>query len=361
MQNKRSAISTIIIGCFVVLAVVILLILNLMKAGEDKNNPTDTTEIVSSSTQEETTSLAVITTSEIVATSESQPFDLKNSPFGINPTTPDSVVNCGVKTLDIPHGDETLTFSVGVENDFDRAIILNPRCEQATEKRVIGYYMTCPYGGSLIQEKSVSALLPDMREKGIKNVIIQRTYDKLDNAEYEDMNHFGISWAPDNTTIEEQYVDVRAIDLDNHELIALFRIVMTVKDGKYMISNLHSLQVEGDVADTLAHMAREAMRNGVIGSLKEGSYDNTPVLVERRDYRTYFSSFVSASRNAMLYAGNVQYPVYAVSVNTEVETLSFVTFYYTYTADPITGATQYTLLGYDALFPFTEDTIITYD
>lgn len=360
MQNRKSIISTIIVGCFVALAVCILLVLNLMKAGDEKNNPTETTESVISTTQEETAA-QVVTFSENTETVESQPFDIENSPFSIYPTNPDSVINCGVKKLVIPHGDETLIFSVGIENDFDRAIILNPMCEQATEKRVIGYYMTCPYGGALLYEQTGPYLLPEMREKGKKNALIQRTYDKLYNVEFEDLNHFGVSWAPDFQTGEDQFIDVRAIDLDNHELLALFRIVLTVENGKYKISALHSLQVEGDIADTLSHMAREAMKNGVIGSLKEGSYENTPVLIERRDYRTYFTSFVSASRNAMLYAGNVQYPVYAVSVNTEVETLSFVTFYYTYTADPITGATQYTLLGYDALFPFTEDTIITYD
>lgn len=352
---------TIVIGCIVALAILILIVLNLMKGG--KGNNTESTEATGTNpavTQNDPNATQPTDTNgNPVDTGVSYPIE--NTPFEIYPTIPDSAVNTGAKSVQIKHGSEVFTFSVGVENDFDRAIILNPSCDKATETRVFGYYVTYPHGGSLINEMADYCNLAQMREQGKKNVMIDRTYDTLYSAEYVDMTHFGVSWAPEWQTRDEQYLDFRAIDLDTYEMVAIFRVYFVQEGGKFKIGTIVDLRVEGETADDLAALAREAMSNGVVGSLKNGSYDNTEVLVERRDYKTYFTSFCSATKHEMLYSGMISYPVYAVTVNTTVETVSYVTFYFSPRTNSESGRTSYTLLGYDCLFPFTADSMISYD
>lgn len=362
MQKNRSIMGTIVIGCLVALAVLILLVLNLMKSGDKRGNNNSTTAPTPAVTDQNTPGNTTQPTNpDGTPTDTNVSYPIENTPFEIYPTVPESAVNVGTKSVQIQDGDETFTFSVGVENGFDRAIILNPSCDKATETRVFGYYVTYPYGGSLITEMTESGNLAQMREAGKKNVLIDRTYDVLYNAEYVDMTNFGISWAPEWQTRDEQYLDFRAIDLDSHEMVAIFRAYLVQDNGKYKIGNIVDLRVQGETAETLTALAKEAMDNGVVGSLKKGSYDNTEVLIERRDYKTYFTSFVSATKREMLYSGMITYPVYAVTVNTTVETVSFVTFYFSPKTNEESGRTIYTLLGYDCMFPFTADTMISYD
>ena len=361
MQKNRSFMGTIVIGSIVALGIIILLALNLMKARDKKNNGNGTEATTPTTSEQLTPGGSVQPTNPDGTTDTEISYPVENTPFEIYPTVPESVVNIGAKSVTIQHGGESFTFSVGIENGFDRAIILNPTCDKATETRVFGYYVTYPYGGSMITDMTEASNLAQMREKGKKNVLIEHTYDCLYNAEYVDMTNFGISWAPEWQTRDEQYLDFRAIDLDSHEMVAIFRVYLVQENGKFKIGKLVDLRVQDDVAETLTALAKEAMDSGVVGSLKKDSYDNTEVLVERRDYRTYFTSFVSATKREMIYSGMISYPVYAVTVNTTVETVSYVTFYFTPRKNSESDRTSYTLLGYDCLFPFTADTIITYE
>lgn len=362
MQKNRSLFGTIVIGSIAALAVILLILLNLMKAGEGKENETTASVLPTTTEYAEDTATTQASFQEESTTSDPNgSYPIENTPFEIYPTVPASALNLGQKSVQIQHGNETLTFTLGVENNFDRAIILNPSCDKATETRVFGYYVTYPYGGNLITEMTEPGNLAQMREQGRKNVLIDHTYDILYNAEYDNMTTFGISWAPEWQTKEEQYLDFRAIDLDSHEMVAIFRAYLVQENGKFKLGSIVDLRVVGEATDTLTALAKEAMNNGVVGSLKKGSYDDTAVLVERRDYRTYFTSFVSATKREMLYSGMITYPVYAVTVNTTVETISYVTFYFSPKVNSESGKTSYTLLGYDCLFPFTADSMISYD
>lgn len=371
MQNKKPAIGTIIIGCFAALALVILLILNIMKSGDEKTQQTDTKENVqqtsaqvNETTMDQTEALTQPIQTEATDTgtpAETLAFNYEDSIFTLYPTFENTCENTGTKSIDIMCGDVKHTFTVGVKNDFDRAVILNIACDNVEGRSVIGYYMTCPRGGNILTEQTDPELRPQVIENGKRNGYLIRTFDKIYNMEYEDMVHFGVCWIPEFMATGDQYIDVRAIDLDTHQMLAIFRIMLVQENGKYKIGGLQNLEVEGEVVDVLSALAREAMHNGVVGSLKEGSFDDTRVLVELREYKTYFDSFCASTRHSMIYAGTVQYPVYAVTVHTTVETLSFITFYFNVYVDPSTGTPSYTLTGYDCLAPFTEESIISYD
>lgn len=284
-----------------------------------------------------------------------------------------SYCNDKIVSIDIPVEctGETLNFEFGyVTNQCNKYLYINPHCKQATDSRKFGYYFDAVHR-CVCDSHDWYQAGDERRENGV-DLFLGRTFDKYSPAQYIGPTHPGTIWYSVDGITGQTWVDIRVIDMEAEQMVALIRLIIEKGSDSYYhlveAQNRNLVQTKGDelmtpwAVETVIHNAMDILKSGEIGYL--GMWENIipdRFLVEHRTEETglYFSE-LRPMWGQVTYERDMTYPIIAVTFRTALNGGSGpITIYFRVDEAPTENYPgTFTPVGYDFLCPTSEDLIM---
>lgn len=274
------------------------------------------------------------------------------------------------------------TISVGVKTD-DRTggIYINPSCSVASKDSPVGFYVMCDAGYILFSQVRDEPTSDYISQSGDSNIMLGRTYDLCSKASFTDGLDYGVKWQSDINESATLYI--RAISLDENTFGSIVATVCVDieyddKTEQTSISRIY----DSDVRDTgeLSSDDRTALITDAVDYLTnvdrfrraitfeiftEDMWDvATSQAVVEKVPQTYYPKLYD-TKGKMIYSRDYRNcDLYAVSM--ELTGFGHITLYYAPRMQimgfdtphtPGSDDAELTLLGYDAFYPFTKESL----
>lgn len=273
------------------------------------------------------------------------------------------------------------TLNVGITlNENVNGLILNPTYSKATVEHKYGYYITSKQLGGIRTSHTEYKDITDSEVANSSNVLIDWTYDQLMPANYTDENNYGVCWGVDltNSGIDNDLIRIEVVDLVSHNITGSYTVKISKNaQSKYEISeiwnndlaqidinkvkdvwNLSSAGEEFNITDL--SVQRNKLITEAQDMINSGNYISTSeqfnvkrAIVEL----TWTTNSIRYLSNAHTteYRGNVAFPVWAVTLNSDNEDIGHITFYFYPTSDINMGIDYIYINTFDELKKYCKD------
>ena len=281
------------------------------------------------------------------------------------------------------HYGEGNTISVGIDDSsLTDGIYLNISCSEASKETPIGFYVLTDSG--FIMYASEDNNRQALNDVGVYNVLLGRTYDLGSPSEYANDVDYGCKWLSDAQTNATLYI--RAFRLGESslgQLVATICISISYNEEtrQYAIDSANSSDV--NATEKLTSEERDFIVQDAVDFMGNSSRNNRADMFDNLDYdmtsawatarrlavveyvpMTYFTKFYGVDGKAANRRDFIKCDVYAVCF--PLTGFGTVTMYYApalqvmgMTSPYAPGSTDLNLelFGYDAFYPFTQETL----
>lgn len=278
--------------------------------------------------------------------------DVDYTPFDYFDTT-DFFRNNGSRTAKIENDEAEFNFTVGVSSENEKMLYLNPSTDYTRNNVSIGYFMRCEKGIIWTQEGDVRDMY-DVIEKNESNFLIERTYDQLYSAKYENPKDFGAVYLCENKGNPHDEIHVLIVDINNRRLLGIAMIDIDLIDDRYQITGVRNIiEEDPDVTELLTALMRQEILNSSFLVIPEQYVLDSSIFVEKLDGYTYYKTFKKPGSAFMTGEGEIEYPIYAVTLNNDG--FGFITYYFKPVQYVGEKPVSFEVLGYDPINVKTQE------
>lgn len=262
------------------------------------------------------------------------------------------------------------TLTVGAETDDSNGIVINPQYVNPNHPRV-GYYIKGTINGIL--SYSQTEYLSEDMVAAANNVIIDNSYDQLKSVVYNDQDDYGLAWSIqiDDPALQTDPIKLVAVDLDSHNIIASYTVeIGRTDDNMFAITNVYDNDISSMSVDHATALwnsnideeeeeeaKKEAAETGIdyieptrldsidLVSFRQQLIDAAMAQIDSDDFITVREPFDLSTATVELtsttyhdhyltvehmigYSGRLNYPVWAVTINSTLPELGHFTFYF---------------------------------
>lgn len=360
-MKSKAKMYAALFAALVVLALVIVLVITLTK---NENTTPETTTPAQTNTHDAET---VPTTEKTEATGEvpqSEP-DTSDEPTA-GPDDPPGdyspldyfdttgfFANIGTVTGRISNTEAEFDFTVGVSSEYDKMLFINPTTNYTRNNVSIGYFMYCEQGilwtrDQYFHERS------EVLTAHKSDYLIDRTYDQILPAKYVDANNYGLAYVCDSKINPHDEIHVLIVDMNNRRLLGTAKINIDLVNDRFVLTGIeNTAETDPDVTELLTALMRQEILTSKFLVIPEKYVLESSILIEKLDGHTYYHSFKKPGAAFMINEYDIEYPVYAVTLNNDG--LGFITYYFRPKQYVGEKPISFEVLGYDLINVVTQD------